>query len=168
MLFGHNALRLEGESNLVMVIGIRSYPDGFSYVILDGIQSEPQLIAKDRCKLPKTGNLPSHLAWVRRQLAEITDAHGLSGACIKATEPVARKKSAPRLQIEAVIIEYFATERAIDCQCRIKSQLKRDIAGFDEPARYLERVLSGSEELKELNQLNFQDACLAAVSELPV
>ena len=38
---------------------------------------------------------------------------------------------------------------------------------FNEPARYLERVLSGSDHLEELNHPNFQEAALAAISEPP-
>ena len=45
----------------------------------------------------------------------------------------AQKKSAQRLQIEAVLQEYLQSERVINCSTRIKSQLKRDIVNFTEP-----------------------------------
>ena len=79
---------------------------------------------------------------------------------------MAMKKSAPRLQIEAVIIEFLSTEKGLLCATRIKSQLKRDIEAFENPARYLERVLE-VDALQQLNYANFREACLAAIAELP-
>ena len=150
-----------------MVIGLRAFPDGFTYVVLDGTQDEPNVIAFDRVTLPKNCGTPGALTWVRRQIAETVQNHGLRGACIKGTEPLARKKSTQRFQIEAVLMEYLSTERNIECSIRIKSQLKRDIKSFNDAARYLERVVSKSDALADLNAPQFQEAALAAISELP-
>ncbi len=149
-----------------MVIGFRSFPNGFSYVVLDGTQGEPRVINANRFTCPKGGQWPESLSWVRRQAAELCDQFELTGACIKTIEPMAMKKSAPRLQIEAVIIEFLSTEKGLLCATRIKSQLKRDIEAFENPARYLERVLE-VDALQQLNHANFREACLAAIAELP-
>ena len=149
-----------------MVIGFRSFPNGFSYVVLDGIQAEPRVVSADRFTCPTGGQWPECLSWIRRQAAELCDQFELTGACIKTIEPVAMRKSAPRLQIEAVLIEFLNSEKGLLCTTRIKSQLKRDIEAFEEPARYLERVLE-EEALQQLNHANFREACLAAIAELP-
>lgn len=150
-----------------MVIGFRAFTDGFAYVVLQGTQSEPEVLSKDRLSLPKNHSWPACLAWVRKQLSEILLQFGVDSACIKTIEPMAKKKSAQRLNIEAVIQEYLHSEYSIDCTTRIKSQLKRDISGFNQPARYLERILTNSDVLGELNLPQYQEATIAAVSELP-
>lgn len=150
-----------------MVIGFRSFPNGFSYVVLNGVQEKPEVIDSDRYTFPKGITWPEGLSWVRRQVSELCDRYDVAGACIKTIEPVAKTKSKERLQIEAILLEYLYTTRGINCCTRIKSQLKRDIVDFDQPARYLERVLEGDQELQQLNDPNYQDACLAAIAELP-
>ena len=150
-----------------MVIGFRSFPDGLAYVILEGTQSAPEVITRDRLELPKNHTWPACLSWVRKQLSEILQAHDVKGACIKAIEPMAQKKSDKRLYIEAIITEYLHSAKALDCTTRIKSQLKRDIKGFTDPARYLDRALSSNDLLRELNTPQYQEATLAALSELP-
>ena len=150
-----------------MVIGFRSFPNGFAYVVLKGIQEEPKIVEANRFICPKGAGWPESLSWVRRQVAELCDRFKLRGACIKTIEPMAMRKSKERLQIEAVLIEFMYSEKGLLCTTRIKSQLKRDIKAFEEPARYLARVLEDDESLKKLNHPNFQEACLAAITELP-
>ena len=150
-----------------MVIGFRSFTDGFAYVVLDGRQSEPEVLAKERLWLPKGQNWPACLAWVRKQLSEVLQKFDINGACIKTIEPIAMKKSAKRLQIEAVILEYFQSAKSIDCTTKIKSQLKRDIRGFTDSARYLPRILTEISVLSQLNTAQYDEATIAAVSELP-
>ena len=155
---------LEGK----LVVGFRTYPDGFSYVILEGSQQEPEIVAKDRLSYPKGASLGESFAWLRRQLKEIFETHDdIKGACIKTIEPMARKKSKERYQAEGVIFEAVYSLLNIRCESRINSQLKRDISDFNEPARYLTEVLAGSDQLKELVHLKFQVAALAAISEIP-
>jgi len=149
-----------------IAIGIRSFPDGFSCVVLKGSQKKPKVIHYQRYTVPKKSTWPIQLAWVRRQLAEICELHKPKRACIKAIESNARTVSRPRLQIEGVILEFLYSEMNIECACRIKSQLKRDIEGFDAPAKYLGRIISVHDAFAPLQHLNFEDACLAAVSEL--
>ena len=150
-----------------MVIGLRSFPDGFTYVILDGTQVTPKIIEKDRLSIPKNQPWPAILSWTRKQIAEILEPYKLKSACIKIVEPMAQKKSAERFQIEAVLQEYLYSKRSINCTTRIKSQLKRDINGFTDSARYIERALTKTDILAELNTPVYQEAAVAALSELP-
>ena len=150
-----------------MVIGFKSSINGFAYVVLQGTQSEPEVLEKDRLCLPKDHSWPACLAWVRKQLSETLQKFDVNAACIKIIEHKARKKSEKRLQIEAIIQEYLQSEKSIECMTRIKSQLRRDILGYTGPARYIERVLEQDEILSDLNTPQYQEAALAAVSELP-
>lgn len=150
-----------------MVIGLRSFSDGFTYVILDGTQINPKIIEKDRLSIPKKQTWPAILAWSRKQFAEILEPYKLKSACIKIVEPMSRNKSAERFQIEAVLQEYLYSKRSINCTTKIKSQLKRDIDGFTDFARYIERALTNSDVLAELNTPVYLEAAVAALSELP-
>lgn len=147
-------------------LGIRSFPDGFSCVVLAGTQGSPSIVHFERYAVPKNSNWPEQLVWSRRQLAEVCHLHKPRRACIKAIESNARTISRPRLQLEGVLIEFLQSEMNIECHSRIKSQLKRDIDGFDAPARYLGRVIEAHSEFTSLKHPNFEEACLAAISEL--
>ena len=150
-----------------MVIGFRSFPDGFAYVVLRGSQAAPEVVANDRLCLPENHSWPACLSWVRKQLSELLQKHDANAACIKTIEPMARKKDARRLHIEAVMQEYLYTAHSINCSTRIKSQLRRDIIDFSDPARYVQKVLTECHVLADLNSSQYQEATLAAVSELP-
>jgi len=47
-----------------MVIGLRAFPDGFAYVILDGTQKEPNVVQKDRLSLPSVVRLTLLYIWL--------------------------------------------------------------------------------------------------------
>ncbi|MBK6894017.1 MAG: hypothetical protein IPH00_13025 [Flavobacteriales bacterium] len=150
-----------------MVLGIRSFPDGFSVVVLEGTQSNPGCVQHRRFKLPAGATWPAALTWVRRQMAEVMQQAGIDEACIKIIEHNARNKSCERLRIEAVVQEYLNTELGIECKEMVKAQIKRAIPDFTEPARYLDRVFAGRLQLGELNVPNFQEATVAAIALLP-
>lgn len=147
------------------VIGFRCFPDGFSYVVLDGIQSEPRIIAHARLTFPKDLKWGAKLSWLRKQIIEILNQHEITSAGMKSAEPVAKTKSLQRSEVEGIVKEALVSHVNIECTARIKSQLKRDISGFNQPARYLERVLTTS-ALDHLNIINFQEATLVAIAEL--
>src|SRR5258708_2069766 len=147
------------------IIGFRCFPDGFSYLVLDGTQSSPKLIAHKRLTFPKDLKWGAKLSWLRKQLIEILNEHDIHGAGIKSAETMSQNKSLPRSEVEGVTKETVYSHLGHECVARIKSQLKRDIADFNGPARYLERVLTAT-ALGHLNTPVFQDATLAAVAEL--
>ena len=136
-------------------------------MILSGTQKQPKVVTHERVGFPAEQSLGQALCWVRKQIAEILGSNTLEAASLKAIEPMARKKSAERIQIEGIIIEAVYSIARIECVPRIKSQLRRDIRDFKEPTRYLTRVLSHSGYLDELRKPNFEDATLAALAALP-
>lgn len=149
-----------------MVIGFRSFSDGFAYVVLDGTQLNPTRVAEARHSIPAGVSWPEALSWVRRQLNEVLNTYVAADVCIKTIEHNARKKSVERLQIEAIIIEYLFSVRSLQCHIRVKAQIKRAIPSFGEAARYLDRLLASHSQLEELNTLDFQEATLSAFSLL--
>lgn len=148
------------------VIGFRCFVDGLSYVVLEGSQADPTVIANARLTFPKDLSWSAQLSWCRRQLLEILGQYEVTRAGLKAVENNARQKFLARSEIEGIVKETLYSHSHIECGSRIKSQLKRDISGFDQPARYLERVLTAT-HLDHLNSGIFQDATLAAIAELP-
>ncbi|MCH7639656.1 MAG: hypothetical protein IH855_09370 [Bacteroidetes bacterium] len=150
-----------------VAIGIRAFTNGFSYVALSGTQSNPKIESYERYSFPSGNQDPQNLSWLRKQLAEVVERVAPTCACIKMIEPVSRKKSPGRIRVEAVVLEYLYTSLGIVCSERIKAQLRRDIQDFDDPARYLEKVLSDSDTLDTLNHASFQEATLTAIAELP-
>lgn len=147
-------------------IGFRCYKDGFSYVVLEGTQESPIAIAHSNISFPANYERCQGLAWVRMEVGEIIDRYQVTCAALKRIEPNARKKSMDRIEVEGVVREAVYTKLGCECITRIKSQLRRDISGFAEPARYLQKVLS-ARDLQNLNTSKFSEAALASISELP-
>ncbi len=147
------------------VAGIRCFPDGFALIILDGSQREPTIVFHQRFLFPKNLSPGASLSWLRKQALTVLQEHRISAACIKAAEPFAKRKSPPRCEVEGVMKEAVFSALSIDCEPRIKSQLKRDLA-FAGPARDLPKLLE-SKHLNTLNNDTFREAALAAVAELP-
>jgi hypothetical protein len=148
------------------VIGFRCFPDGFSYVILDGTQDVPVVLVKNRCMFPQGRLWGQQLVWLRKQVVEILQANDMRSAGMKSSEPSAKQKNLFRSEVEGIVKEAFCSHTGRECVSRIKSQLCRDIKGFQEPARYLDRALI-QRNLSELNNPTYLEATLAAIAELP-
>lgn len=148
------------------VIGFRCFTNGFSFVVLQGTQQNPQVIENNRFSFPRDKSWCGKLAWVRLQVLELLRQHGITSAGIKKPEPFAPRKSLERSEVEGVIKETVYSFLGFDCKGRIKSQLRRDIEGFTQHARYLGQVLE-SRGLGELNNDTYKEATLSAIAELP-
>lgn len=148
------------------MIGLRCFPNKFCYVVLEGTQQKPVLFDKKKLPFPKNGTRGSHLRWLRKQIFEICETYSVEGVCIKRAEPAARTKSLERSEVEGVIKEAIKSKTNIECVPRIKSQLRRDIKGFNRAARYLPTLLDRI-NLGNLKNSDFEDAALAAIAELP-
>lgn len=148
------------------VIGFRCFTDGFSFVVLQGTQQEPQVIENNRFSFPRDKSWCGKLAWLRMQVMELLRQHDITSAGIKNQEPFAPRKSLDRSEVEGIIKETVYSVVGCDCNGRIKSQLKRDIEGFTRSARYLGEVLV-SRGLEELDNDTYRDAALSAIAELP-
>ena len=147
----------------MQVIGFRCFTDGFSFVVLDGTQEAPQLIAYKKLRFPVDFLGSKKLAWLRKEIVGIFDQYQITSAGIKIAEVLRRTQ--PRSEAEGVVQESVYSKIGRECTTRIKSQLRRDISGFTEPARYLEQVLI-TRGLNTLNNEEYRDAALVAIAEL--
>ncbi len=148
------------------VIGLRCFTNGFSCVVLQGTQQSPQLIMNDRYSFPVNLSWGGQLAWLRTQLFELFRQHNITAAGIKSIESNARQKPQKRFEAEGVAQEAAHVLLGCDCTPRVKSQLRRDIAGFTQAARYVGSILM-ERGLSELKNDSFRDAALVAIAVLP-
>ncbi|MDQ1152374.1 hypothetical protein QE382_004358 [Sphingobacterium zeae] len=90
-------------------IGIRVTPATifFSIVSLENDGVEVKTI--DIVKSPKSMQTPEQLKFIRNTLSDIINEYQVNYACIRITESNARKVSIPRVYIEGVIQELFAS-----------------------------------------------------------
>lgn len=147
------------------VIGFRCFTDAFSFVVLGETQQNPSIIAHEKILFPIDYSWGEKMNWLRKQVIELLRKYNISSASIKMIEPTARTKKIERAQAEGVVLEAAFSTLNRECNCRIKSQIKRDIEGFTEKAKYLNRALS-SRGLGELNNATYQDAAFVALAEL--
>ena len=147
------------------VIGFRCFPNDLSFVVLEGTQQNPHVIAHEKFSFPRDYNWGEKLSWLRRQIIELLGEFNLSSASLKTIEPRAQQISVKRVQAEGVVLEASNSTLNRECTCRIKSQIRRDIQDFTQAARYLDRALT-SRGFDELNNANFKDAAFVALAEL--
>lgn len=148
------------------VIGFRCSPKSFSFVVLEGTQQKPIVVAHDSFAFPKNRSWGVKLSWLRKQIVEILQTYKIEAAGLKRAETSARRPSSERSEVEGVVKETVRSIIDRECVARLKSQLRRDIAGFNQPARYLTKVLE-TRDLDGLNTAVYQEATLAAIAELP-
>lgn len=146
-------------------IGFRCWKDKFSFVILNGEQEAPNLISHNHLKLPELGSRAEQLSWLRKEIIEIIDTNEIDTAIFKASEPISRKKDPKRGEVEGILQEaIFSHEKNINIESRIKSQLNAKTNA--RKAKYLGELLV-LDAFKGLAKLKYEDACIAALSELP-
>lgn len=148
-------------------IGFRCWNDRFAFVVLEGTQDQPSVVASEVRRSPKNVDRPEFLAWVRSNVDEILTAYEPDAASFKATEGSSQKKDLRRAEVEGVLQEAAYSHRPSHVVTgRIKSQIRKDVAGFEEPARYVGRLLAGG-SLSGLKSPNFEEAALVAICGLP-
>lgn len=148
-------------------IGFRCWKDRFAFVVLEGTQEAPTLVAKELRRSPQNVSRPEFLAWVRRNVYEILTAHLPDAVSFRAHEPVSRMKDLHRAEVEGVLQEAaYGHSPSHLTLSRVKIQIKKDIVTFDRPARYLGYALVDA-NLADLKSVNFEDAALVAVCGLP-
>ncbi len=146
-------------------IGFRCWKDKFSYVIIEGTQDNPVLIANNHLKLPKNLSRPEQLAWFKREIKELMDTNDLDIAIFKATEPISQSKDPQRGELEGILQEtIFSHQKVTQIEGRIKTQLNSKTNS--RKAKYLGELME-HEVFCELPKTNYEDACVAALSGLP-
>lgn len=90
-------------------IGIRVSPSTIFYSIVSYENEELLIEIVDKINNPKALSIPEQLKFIRNTLCDIINQFKISNACIRITESSARSPSIPRIYIEGVIQELFAS-----------------------------------------------------------
>lgn len=91
----------------MLAIGIRATPTAVTFVVYDSELSE--IINIEDIRIPIAFSTPDALKYVRNNLLDILREYKIDRAGIRVTEPNAQMPSIPRIQIEGVIQEAFAS-----------------------------------------------------------
>lgn len=146
-------------------IGFRCWKNKFSYVIVEGTQDNPVLISNHYLKLPENLSRPEQLAWFRREIKELMDTNDLDIAIFKGTEPISKSKDPQRGELEGILQEsIFSHQKPTKIEGRIKTQLNSKTNA--RKAKYLGELME-HEAFCHLAKVNYEDACVAALSGLP-
>lgn len=95
------------EADVVIAIGIRAKPKGVTFVVYDSEADE--VLTVEELQIPQAFAVPDSLKYVRVNLLDILREYAVEVAGIRITEPNAQTINIPRVQIEGVVQEAFAS-----------------------------------------------------------
>lgn len=149
-------------------IGIRVNPNQVSYCILTGTPDEFEIKQIDKIVNPKSLEIPEQLKFIRSTIYDIINENQVKFACIRTTESNAQQISVPRIYMEGVIQELFAsstiTKYFVGQISSISSKLGIERAEF-KPFANAENIFLGIENWKQLS-LEEREAFMASLSAL--
>ena len=145
-----------------MKLGIRCWPDKFSFVVLEGSSSKPVLVECDVRRFPTDLSKPGFLNWISHELKNILGRRPIKGAAYKAIESTARKNSKLmlRAEVEGVIQAVLYESGCREVEGLTKRQLKSAL-GFGDTADKICNALQDS-PLADLFGRDTEEAALAA------
>ena len=91
----------------MQTIGIRCTPNEVIFAVYDS--EERVIVNNERIKIPAAMEVPTALKFIRSNLLDVLREYDIQRAGIRITEPNARTINIPRVQIEGVIQEAFAS-----------------------------------------------------------
>lgn len=144
-------------------IGIRAAPTEVTFAIFDTLANA--LVNVEKIKIPKALRWPDALKYVRNNVLDILREYSVEHGGLRITESSAQQLSIPRIELEGVIQEAFASSSLIGYYCGQISSISRrvgfprtDFKRFVEGEKDFERVENWS-ELKH----DAREAVLAAI-----
>jgi hypothetical protein len=148
------------------VLGIRCWPEKFSYVAAKGNSERPTLVAAETLHSPQGMNRACFLGWVFRETQALVTKHAPRACRIKACEPNAQKNahSLERSQVEGVVHASLYQSGCRDIGTLYKQQIKISV-GFAGQASKVSEALAGT-AFQELAGKDEEEAALAAWSAL--
>lgn len=96
-------------------IGIRVKPAGVTFAVLN--TRDQQVINVETIKVPKAMQTPDALKYIRNNILDIIREYEVSHAGLRVTESTAQTLSVPRIEIEGVIQEAFASSTLKSYYC---------------------------------------------------
>jgi hypothetical protein len=145
-----------------MKLGVRCWPDKFSFVVLDGSAVNPELIEHDVRRFPADLTRAGFLSWISSEVKGILSRRRISVAAYKQIEPNARKNSSlmRRAEVEGVIQAVLYESGCRDVSGLTKRQLKSALDFPDAASDVSDALLTSP--LQELYGLDAEEAALAA------
>ena len=146
----------------MQTIGIRCTPSEVVFAVYDS--EERVIVNNEKIKIPAAMEVPTALKFIRSNLLDVLREYDIQRAGIRITEPSAQRINIPRVQIEGVIQEAFASSSVekyyVGQISSISARLKIVRADFK---RYINGELDydveGWEDLSE----NEREALLCAI-----
>lgn len=102
-------------------LGLRFTNKAYTYVLLDGVFTAPQILSNESFQFPKNYSRPKVLVWLYKELASLVTTRNAEHILIKGMEPLATKNGLAaihRLENEAIIY-LIAGQNGIDCIERV-------------------------------------------------
>ena len=93
----------------MMTIGIRASPNDVTFVIYDTTTNS--LVNVERIKIPKALSTPDALKYVRNNILDVLNEYGVERGGLRVTESSSQQKNIPRIELEGVIQEAFASSK---------------------------------------------------------
>jgi len=144
-----------------MVAGFRCSTSEFSYVILNGSRSHPEIIRHGVRKKPRAYSHHEFLKWARERIHEILSEFEIGALGYKRAE-TNRRPEEERVHLEGILIEYACSAGIQNITNKLKSQIRKDL-GFQREARYVSQIISSGPLSQDLNSSNLQEAALIAL-----
>lgn len=94
-------------------IGIRVTPSTLFFSIVTYENEVLEITVVDKINNPKALNIPEQLKFLRNTLCDIINEFSITNACIRITESNVKSINIPRIYIEGVIQEIFASSSVI-------------------------------------------------------
>ena len=98
---------------MIKSIGIRATPSTVYFSVVTFEDEELEITLVDKVNVPKALHIPEQLKFLRNTLQDIINEFNISNACIRITESNAQSVSIPRIYIEGVIQELFASSTVV-------------------------------------------------------
>lgn len=88
-------------------LGLRASPSEITFCVYDA--DAQSLVNVEEIRIPNALNTPEQLKYIRATILDVLREYKIQKAGIRLTEPSSRTLSIPRIQVEGVIQEAFAS-----------------------------------------------------------
>jgi len=149
------------------VLAFRFWGDHFAWVLASShdhatVQTDCLILAHDHLKMPVNLRRGYQLAWLRKELLEITARHPVRQIAYRGVEQIAQTKNSARAESEGVFLEVCAAERGIEARKLLTKQLKKALSFVGKDLK----DLLGNEPYNAVPKINCGEAALTAIALL--
>lgn len=124
------------------ILGIRCGTNDYTYAVLSGDISAPQLHEAKNISFPAQYSQPEKLKWFLDELQELNRKHAIGGWAIKGAEPMAAKGKpyANRVELEAMVSLSAAILGKNNTVRKVKATIAKDLGLKGRPKSLVEEL----------------------------